>query len=315
MIASSPPKIRTVIHGRPMGNLGNQMLQFMLLTALGQRIQGVALSSIELPIWRIAIPARFPQTSKRVLLEGQYVDTELLARLSVASKLPEVEFKAYGFQLDNYLPSEHYQPIFPVSGVPEIRDLATSLVINVRGAEILGGEHPDYGPIPIEFYKFVIDATGLSPVFMGQLGADWYSIALRREFPAATFIESFGVEGDFALLRAARHVVMSVSTFSWLACWLSKAQTIHLPVLGFLNPRQRPDVDLLPINDIRYVFYRFPVRKWTGSAEQVAKIHSPYLGSKIETDELKLLLGDVKKLIARRLVSLFKCCCRLPLGM
>jgi len=77
------------------------------------------------------------------------------------------------------------------------------------------------------------------------------------------------VLADFERLRSARHVVTSVSSFAWLATWLSDAQTIHVPVLGLLNPAQRPDVDLLPLDDPRYRFYRFPVRRWNGQQEDV----------------------------------------------
>ena len=53
--------------------------------------------------------------------------------------------------------------------------------------------------------------------------------------------------------------MLSVSTFAWLAAWLSKAVQIHLPVCGLFNPMQVPDVDLLPITDPRYTFHLFPL--------------------------------------------------------
>ena len=47
-------------------------------------------------------------------------------------------------------------------------------------------------------------------------------------------------------------------------------------MLGFLNPKQRPDVNLLPTNDDRYHFYEFPVRRWTGSVEdREFSLHGP----------------------------------------
>jgi hypothetical protein len=74
---------------------------------------------------------------------------------------------------------------------------------------------------------------------------------------------------DFALMRAARHLVVSVSTFSWLAAWLSHAETITIPLTGFYNPAQRPDVNLLPLDDPRYRFYLFPVNHAVPVADHV----------------------------------------------
>lgn len=295
-----PNPIRTVVHGKPLGNLGNQMLQYMLLMALSKRSEGIVLSGIELPTWKISIPKLQPLTSGRVILQGQYVDADFLTQLSAKGTLPELEFAAYGFQMKNYLPRDDYRAVFPTTGGPTVERISESLIINVRGAEILGNEHPDYGPVPIDFFRFLCRQTGLSPIFMGQLGTDWYSATLRREFPSATFITSFGVEGDFAVMRAARHIVMSVSTFSWLACWLSEAQTIHLPALGFLNPMQRPDVSLLPLNDPRYKIYSFPVRKWFGSSTDIDEVHSPYLGHLMGAAECKQMVSEAATNISVR---------------
>ena len=51
----------------------------------------------------------------------------------------------------------------------------------------------------------------------------------------------------------------SVSTFSWLAAWLSEARRIVLPVSGLFHPVQSPDIDLLPLADPRYSFVLFPI--------------------------------------------------------
>src|SRR6185369_8883813 len=69
-------------------------------------------------------------------------------------------------------------------------------------------------------------------------------------------------------------IVLSVSSFGWLAAWLSEsARQIVYPALGLFNPIDRPDIDMMPIGDQRYRFYRFPSERWTGSdAEIAAKI-------------------------------------------
>ncbi|MGX9964972.1 hypothetical protein ACVFYP_16710 [Roseomonas sp. F4] len=68
--------------------------------------------------------------------------------------------------------------------------------------------HKDYRPIPLAFYERLIAATGRPAVFLGHLGEDAYSAALRKRFPAATFVPSMGPMKDFPALRAARHLVV-----------------------------------------------------------------------------------------------------------
>jgi hypothetical protein len=115
-----------------------------------------------------------------------------------------------------------------------------------------------YPLLPIAFYADLIEQTGLQPVFMGQLGDDPYCTALRSRFPGAIFLPTRGPLGDFETIRNSRHVVVSVSTFAWLAAWLSDADTIFQPLAGFFSPGQRPDIDLLALDDDRYRYFMLP---------------------------------------------------------
>ena len=94
---------------------------------------------------------------------------------------------------------------------------------------------------------------------MGQIGANPLCRARSPGLPEAQFIPSRGPIRDFEIIRRSRNVVVSVSTFSWLAAWLSDADRIFLPMTGFYNPAQFPEIDLLPLHDPRYRFYLFPV--------------------------------------------------------
>jgi hypothetical protein len=132
------------------------------------------------------------------------------------------------------------------------------LLCNIRQGDILDGHHPDYVLLPIDFYAELIGRTGLNPVFMGQLEPSPYLAALRARFPAARFVQSGGAAADFEQIRRARHIVPAISTFSWVAAWLSDAEQIFLPVLGLFNPAQNRGVDLLPLHDGRYKFFHFP---------------------------------------------------------
>jgi hypothetical protein len=65
---------------------------------------------------------------------------------------------------------------------------------------------------------------------------------------------------DFETIRQSKNVVVGVSTYSWLAAWLSdSADNIYLTVNGLFNPMQASNVDLLPYGDARYKFFLFPI--------------------------------------------------------
>ena len=73
---------------------------------------------------------------------------------------------------------------------------------------------------------------------------------------------------------------------------------MHLPVLGIFNPRQRPDVDLLPWSDKRYVFYDFPVRSWMATEEQVAQLTANHVFAPIDREAVRQSLAEARGLTA-----------------
>lgn len=283
----------------PVGNLGNQMLQLMLAESMQSRVPGLQIGGVELPDWGLRRQLAAPLAPRPLRLIGQHLDLPLVEQLLRGGTIRELELAALGFRMAHYLPRAHYQPLFPRRRSDDIpASVREGLLINVRGAEILADTHPDYGPIPIDFYRQLVESTGLPPVFMGQLGSDAYSDALRQAFPGATMLASRGPMGDFELIRSARHVVASVSSFSWLATWLSDAETIHLPVFGMFNPAQRPDIDLLPVDDVRYRFYRFPVRHWKGDATQFAALTAPARFPLLTQPQLREMLDAAARALA-----------------
>ncbi|WP_237954172.1 hypothetical protein [Acetobacter senegalensis] len=133
------------------------------------------------------------------------------------------------------------------------------IVINIRGGEILRAIHPHYTLLPIDFYEYIVNKTGKRPIFYGQLDASPYLDELKLRFPDALFVPSRGVAKDFDFIRRSQYIVPALSTFSWMAAWLSKAKRIFFPVAGVFSPMQHPSSMLLPLNDLRYEFYLFPV--------------------------------------------------------
>ncbi len=168
-----------------------------------------------------------------------------------------VEFGLYAQHLDSLPSVWRARAAFPAQH-PELGFGSDALLINVRAGEIANGIHPDYVLIPPSFYEHLLEFTGLRPVFMGQIDQSAYVTVLRDRFPSAEFVQSRGAVADFETIRHSKNIVPSVSSFSWLAAWLSDATNIFLPVNGLLNPFQATTIDLLPLTDPRYSFYLFP---------------------------------------------------------
>jgi hypothetical protein len=105
-------------------------------------------------------------------------------------------------------------------------------------------------------------------------------------------VASQGALADFDAIRLAEHIAVSVSTFSWLAAWFSQAKSIHLPMLGILNPVQRPDIWMLPTQDARYHFHRFPIRRWAATSAQISELEAHSLTRVISRSELITLAAD-----------------------
>ena len=289
-------------HIIPVGNLANQMLQLAFMDALQQELPGLQIGGVDLPIWQIRRELPPSPTAQRLRFFGQYVDRESLVRLLQRGWLRDFEFAALGFRMANF-DRPRVQRLFPPTPTVAQALAPDELLINVRGAETLDNVHVDYGPLPVHYLRQLVETTGLRPVLMGQIGSDWYSGALRKAFPGCRELPSQGIREDFEIIRAAPHIAMSLSSFSWLACWLSVAQTIHMPLVGIFNPAQRPDIDLLPVDDPRYRFYEFEVRHWTASERQIGALssagHWPQLSTQQVADKLAAAAHRLKPMQRR----------------
>jgi hypothetical protein len=105
------------------------------------------------------------------------------------------------------------------------------------------------------------ERSGLDLVFYGQLGDDSYSASLRAAFPDAEFIAGRDAQYDFDMLRRSANIAPSISTFAWLAAWLSEAEKIYLPVGGIFSPVQHHNQCWCPVDDLSYEFVLMPYCK------------------------------------------------------
>lgn len=245
-----------VIQVSPMGAVGNRMIQYMAALALAARVPGVRVEKVHLPEWGIQIPPTEIDPARLHVASGPSLPLDRLAERLVSGTADCVDIRSYAQRMENFLPAAAYRDLF---GGPSGNGAGGGeLLCNIRQGEVLDARHPDYVLVPIDFYAELVQRTGLAPVFMGQLESTPYMDALRARFPKARYQPSQGAAADFAYIRGSRHIVPAISTFSWLAAWLSEADRVFLPVLGLLHPLQSRATHLLPLDDERFRFTLFP---------------------------------------------------------
>ena len=270
MEASSEP----VLHISTMGGLANQMIQYLAAIALAERLGISRLSNVNLPLWNIHHPFIEPESGTRVVtVTSDTVPADALAAALEAGECDRIDLRTYGQQMANLPALDAAKRAFCHQGPPYAGAGEDELLCSIRQGEVLDARHPDYVLLPLDWYAQLAESTGKRLVFMGQLEDTPYSLALRARFPDARFLPSRGPAADFERIRRSRHIVPSVSTFSWLAAWLSSASTIHFPVIGLFNPRQAKGTNLLPLDDARYRFTLFPIHYAT-PVIHVAEAHS-----------------------------------------
>lgn len=259
---------------RNFGGLGNRMIRFMLAHRIARELGGWPVVGYQLPEWGLVSEVEEPLAGTGFGTgPGHRQDIAALVRRALTEQADYIEVKSFGQRLEYFADqSAHFAAVF--TG-PEGHPVADhELAINIRTGDIIDGFHRDYTPLPLAFYHRVVAETGLQPVFVGQVKDNWYTRALREQFPTARYL-SGGPMMDFQTMRGARNMVLAVSSFSWLAAWLSgRAQTIHMPLAGLFNPVQRSDIDLLPKGDSRWNFHPFSPDHFHASEEQKAILTS-----------------------------------------
>lgn len=132
---------------------------------------------------------------------------------------------------------------------------ADPLIIHIRAGDILDGHHRLYIPTDPELIHCAASALPKQLAFIGQLEDNVLTRRLKAEFPDARFYYSGSAALDFEILRQARFLLLSTSTFAWLAAWLSERnEHILLPRQGLFNPDTAPEINLIDCSDNRFKF-------------------------------------------------------------
>jgi hypothetical protein len=242
----------------PGGRMANRMFQLMLAHEIRNRAGVGQIVGYDLPRWGLVSPLPEVAPEPYAVLVNHAFDLDHAAYLLRSGTLRAIVIQGWGMRLAYYKSPQPYRELFRTTARGHaLRD--NELLIHVRAGDILDLHHPYYFPMPFSFYEEVIAATGLRPVFIGQLDDNPYSDALRRRFAGAKFLARRSQIEDFTTIRQARHIALSISSFSWLAAWLSEtAQSVHMPIYGLFEPRNGQTF-LLPVDDSRWRFYAIDV--------------------------------------------------------
>ncbi len=260
---------------RPLGALGNRMIQHMVAMAIAAQVPGAVIPRVELPEWGMLRSDTADAPVPSIEIGGMRVDVRDASSRLRRGAANSVTVSGYVQHIRNFLDPDLYRSTF-VSKEDVIGFGPEILLISLRMAEITTGVHPPYVLLPVEFYRDVIRDTGLKPVFFGQLTPSPYLDSLRHAFPRARFISGKGATHDFEIIRRSRNILISISTFSWLAAWLSEADQVIMPLAGLFHPVfgavYGDGHNLVPVADTRYVLYLFPMSV-AAKPEKLADYH------------------------------------------
>lgn len=272
-----------VIHIQPAVDLGCRMMQFMAALTLSEAVPGSAISNIDFREWCIAKDNINSDGRNTISVSVNNIDVVSLAEALNGGAIDCVEINAPCAHMANFLPSEAYSRAF-FSGADVDGFGDDVLVCHLQGHDALAQQ--EYVALPLEFYAEVAAITGLRLVFLGLDQAHPYHKRICERFPQASCLSSEGIIKDFERLRRSMNVLPAVTPLSWLAAWLSEARCIILPMVGYFNPFQTKDVDLLPLDDRRYKFFLFPLTLPSSAEEPDISCYPADRGWRLVTAEM-----------------------------
>lgn len=283
-----PPRPSGVFHLSTPTHYGNLMIQYMVARRVAALCPGMAISNVHLPVWGIELPILAPRHDRCLTLPAeQNVPLARIEYLHRNRMFYRYEWWGWGQRMENFPERDLCRQMFQAEaqGFPVPDDC---VACPIRGGEVLHAVHSGYPTVPIDFYSDMVERLGLTPVFFGQLEENSFVSALRKRFPQGQFLPKMSALDDFQTIRNARNIILPVSTFAWLAAWLSHAEQIILPVFGLFDPALYPLHDLLPVSESAYSFYQFPPEPAVPLAE-LAEVHARMKGQWREVEPLSLI--------------------------
>ena len=293
-MSANPPRRQPVLDVYLMGGFASRMIQYMVVRRIAAEVGDCLISNAVLPEWGIDHPVVAGGLGAEVAIPTSRSDFDLaeIVNWLRSGEKTRFQFKSYATWLSNFPDLDFCRSLFKTDPQEYPGFGPDYLVCSIRGGEILDGSYRNHVLLPIDFYADLARTTGLKLAFLGQIADNSYCNRLRQRFPEATFQPSQGPLADFQTFRNSKNLVLSVSTFPWLAAWLSRAEMIVLPMSGVFHPIQCPGIDLLPHTDARYRFYLFPKNDAT-SLDQVEVAHKALKWQSLPAEKIPALRATV----------------------
>jgi hypothetical protein len=238
------------------------MAQLMLCLDIQRHCrQPIDIEGYDIQEWDLKAP-RSSAAPSDVIIVDHRTRRWAICRMIDAVKPALVHVNAITFRMGNFCDPALYERYFPtIEGPIMVPD--DTLLVHIRAGDVATLTHDRYGPLPVSYYQYLAKFTGMKLAFIGELEETDYIRALKKAFPASDYFEGQSPLEDFQTLRNAANVAIAVSSFSWMATFLSRrAKTIHLPLAGHFDPLAAPESDLLPRADRRVIVHRIPRSTW-----------------------------------------------------
>ena len=204
--------------------------------------------------------ARSPADAERLILASVNRENSLLIYLdylNISPDLARAEKRLVRSLFDNQLGLKARPP---------------QTIIHVRAGDIWKSYrnirrpiHPDYYPLPLDFYKKAKDFfVGPVEIVSETGGPDWYLSSISQILTPSNLHLNRELKVDFQDFLNCKLLVLSVSTLSWMASLVGDAEIIHYPKLGLFDSAKRGDLRFSPPKPA-YV-YEFEDHVWKGGS-------------------------------------------------
>ncbi|MFM9073648.1 MAG: alpha-1,2-fucosyltransferase, partial [Cyanobium sp.] len=226
------------MHVSYMGEMGNQLFQFVLGRILSEEL-GFSLQADAIPGFASTegfSRADVTSVEPDEICQGQVID---LATLRRNHNPRSIRLQGYFQRYEYYRPYKHLirerwlKPLPSVAPPPAADDL----VVHVRRKDYIA-----YGwAAPFSYYQTAIESQNFNRlVIVTDDLKDPFFWRFRSYQPV--FFEGNALD-SFAYLAHANRLVISQSSFSWWAAFLSEAESVVMPKLSY-GIWAEPDVDL-----------------------------------------------------------------------
>lgn len=280
--------MRVIYHGRLANNLFQYCFARILAEALESRLIAAPIpgfpgtrgraSHDPLSTYDGHIRLTQPWRESRLLLEedGERLFTtfdNLIATLKQWNRRSLITIDGIGAFLNIRFYEHHLERIREewLKLPPREEMHSRDLTVHIRSGDIWWNPatqppHASYCALPFSFYHEIIASENWRRIYVvTEDPTDPMAMKVAREYGAE--IVSKDVLHDFCFLRGSTNVVLAVSTFSWLAGYLSKADRIYMPIAGLFHSGVRPDIDL-HARDPRYRYMSISPRGASGELFQ-----------------------------------------------